>query len=104
MMCAYSGAKGAVTALARSVAVHCKRNGYRIRCNSIHPDGIWTPMTQALVPNLDPVALGIGTDPMARMCQPEDVANLVLFLASDASRFINGAELRVDNAQLISGL
>ena len=104
MMCAYSGAKGAVTALARSVAVHCKHNGYRIRCNSIHPDGIWTPMTQALVPDLDPAALGIGTDPMARMCQPEDVANLVLFLASDASRFINGAELRIDNAQLISGL
>jgi 3(or 17)beta-hydroxysteroid dehydrogenase len=104
MMCAYSGAKGAVTALTRSVAVHCKRNGYRIRCNSIHPDGIWTPMTQALVRDLDPAALGIGTDPMARMCQPEDVANLVLFLASDASRFINGAELRIDNAQLISGL
>ncbi|KWR91095.1 SDR family oxidoreductase [Cupriavidus sp. IDO] len=104
MMCAYSGAKGAVTALMRSVAVHCKRNGYRIRCNSIHPDGVWTPMTQALVPDLDPATLGIGTDPMARMCQPEDVANLVLFLASDASRFINGAELRIDNAQLISGL
>ncbi|CAG9176817.1 glucose 1-dehydrogenase [Cupriavidus pinatubonensis] len=104
MMCAYTGSKGAVTALTRSVAVHCKEQGHRIRCNSIHPDGIWTPMTQALVPDLDPVALGIGTDPMARMCNPEDVANLVLFLASDASRFINGAELRIDNAQLISSL
>lgn len=103
-MCAYSASKGAVTALTRSVAVHCKNSGYRIRCNSIHPDGIWTPMTQSLVPNLDPVALGIGDNPMARMCMPEDVANLVLFLASDESRFVNGAELRIDNAQLISGI
>lgn len=104
MMCAYTGSKGAVTALARSVAVHCKRSGYRIRCNSIHPDGIWTPMTQALMPDLDPAALGIGSDPMARMCDPQDVANLVLFLASDESRFVNGAELRIDNAQLVSSL
>ncbi len=104
MMCAYTGSKGAVTALTRSVAVHCKRSGYRIRCNSIHPDGIWTPMTQALMPDLDPVALGIGHDPMARMCDPQDVANLVLFLASDESRFVNGAELRIDNAQLVSSL
>ncbi|MNN33350.1 3-beta-hydroxysteroid dehydrogenase [compost metagenome] len=103
-MCAYSASKGAVTALTRSVAVHCKNSGYRIRCNSIHPDGIWTPMTQALVPDLDPAALGIGDNPMARMCMPEDVANLVLFLTSDESRFINGAELRIDNAQLISGI
>jgi 3(or 17)beta-hydroxysteroid dehydrogenase len=103
-MCAYSASKGAVTALTRSVAVHCKNSGYRIRCNSIHPDGIWTPMTQALVPGLDPAALGIGDNPMARMCMPEDVANLVLFLASDESRFVNGAELRIDNAQLISGI
>ncbi len=103
-MCSYSSSKGAVTALTRSVAVHCKQQGYRIRCNSVHPDGIWTPMTQALVPDLDPAALGIGDNPMARMCMPEDVANLVLFLASDESRFINGAELRIDNAQLISGI
>jgi 3(or 17)beta-hydroxysteroid dehydrogenase len=103
-MCAYSGSKGAVTALTRSVAVHCKQQGYRIRCNSVHPDGIWTPMTQAMLPDLDPVALGVGDNPMARMCMPEDVANLVLFLASDESRFINGAELRIDNAQLISGI
>ena len=103
-MCAYSSSKGAVTALTRSVAVHCKQQGYRIRCNSVHPDGIWTPMTQAMVPDLDPVALGIGDNPMARMCMPEDVANLVLFLASDESGFINGAELRIDNAQLISGI
>jgi len=41
---------------------------------------------------------------MQRMCHPRDVANLVLFLASDESRFINGAELRIDNAQTIMGV
>lgn len=49
-------------------------------------------------------ASGIGRDPMARMCDPQDVANLVLFLASDESRFVNGAERRIDNAQLIASL
>jgi 3(or 17)beta-hydroxysteroid dehydrogenase len=38
------------------------------------------------------------------MCLPEDIANLVLFLASDESRFINGSEYRIDNAQLIMGI
>ncbi|WP_259344649.1 SDR family oxidoreductase [Pseudomonas aeruginosa] len=42
-MCACSASKGAVAALTRSVAVHCKHSGYRIRCNSIHPDGVWPP-------------------------------------------------------------
>jgi 3(or 17)beta-hydroxysteroid dehydrogenase len=104
MMCAYTGSKGTVTALTRNVAAHCKRSNYRIRCNSIHPDGIWTPMTQAMMPGLDRAELGVGTDPMARMCDPADVANLVLFLASDESRFINGAELRIDNAQLVCSI
>jgi 3(or 17)beta-hydroxysteroid dehydrogenase len=45
-----------------------------------------------------------GAEPMQRMCHPRDVANLVLFLASDESRFINGAELRIDNAQTIMGV
>ena len=39
-------------------------------------------------------------DPMARMCLPQDIANLILFLASDESRFINGAQLSIDNGQL----
>ena len=38
---------------------------------------------------------------MARMAKPEDIANLVLFLASDESRFINGAEMRIDNGYLM---
>lgn len=98
--CAYSASKGSVTALTRSVAAHCKQHGYKIRCNSIHPDGILTPMVANLMTDVDPAAMIAKGDPMARMCLPQDIANLVLFLASDESRFINGAELRIDNGQL----
>ncbi|WP_454737298.1 SDR family oxidoreductase [Cupriavidus necator] len=103
--CAYSASKGAVAALTRSVAGHCKQAGYKIRCNSIHPDGILTPMTAAFLPGGATAMPEVeGMDPMSRMCHPRDVANLVLFLASDESRFINGAELRIDNAQTIMGV
>lgn len=104
LFCAYSASKGAVAAMTRSVALHCKQQGYRIRCNSVHPDGINTPMTQALTGGQPIPQETLDADPLNRMCAPRDIANLVLFLASDESRFINGSELRVDNAQLISGL
>jgi len=102
---AYSASKGAVTALTRSVAAHCRAQLYPIRCNSVHPDGIMTPMVMTTK------RLGSGKpgyirekDPkqiMARMAKPEDIANLVLFLASDESRFVNGAEMRIDNGYLM---
>lgn len=104
MFCAYSASKGAVAAMTRSIALHCKQQGYRIRCNSVHPDGINTPMTQALTGGQAIPQETLDQDPMNRMCAPRDIANVVLFLASDESRFVNGAEIRVDNAQLISGL
>jgi len=104
--CAYSASKGAVAALTRSIAAHCRMNLYKIRCNSIHPDGIATPMVTGLhqtmpkgkhsaVRMMDPKQMH------ARFAQPIDIANLVLFLASDESRFINGAELRIDNGYLM---
>jgi 3(or 17)beta-hydroxysteroid dehydrogenase len=106
--CAYSASKAAVAGLTRSVAAHCRAQLYKVRCNSIHPDGIATPMvfnlhanqkgaptSQAHVREKDPRQL------QARFCQPQDIANLVLFLASDESRFINGAEMRIDNGYLM---
>lgn len=102
---AYSASKGAVTTLTKSVAAHCKAQLYPIRCNSIHPDGILTPMVMTTkrlgsskpgyIREKDPKQL------MTRMAKPEDIANLVLFLASDESRFMNGAELRIDNGYLM---
>jgi 3(or 17)beta-hydroxysteroid dehydrogenase len=95
---AYSAAKGSVTALTNSVAIHCRSAGYRIRCNSIHPDGVLTPMVLPLLGNPDPATVSYDADPSTRFCDPSDVANLVLFLISDESRFISGAQLRITNA------
>jgi len=95
---AYSASKGSVTSLTRSVAVHCRSAGYRIRCNSIHPDGVLTPMTLPLLGDPDPLTVSYDADPTSRFCLTSDVANLVLYLISDESRFVNGAQLRITNA------
>jgi 3(or 17)beta-hydroxysteroid dehydrogenase len=97
---AYSAAKGAVRAMTKSIAVHCQMNKYNIRCNSIHAGAIETPMVAQASKELgmdmsayDQMPSGLG--------KPEDVANLVLYLASDESRFVNGTELVIDNALVI---
>ncbi len=94
---AYGAAKGAVRSMSKALAVHCQMNGYNIRVNSLHPGAIDTAMVaqsaQELgvenIEDLSPV-VGVG--------QPEDVANVVLFLSSDESRFVNGSEILIDNA------
>jgi 3(or 17)beta-hydroxysteroid dehydrogenase len=106
VFCAYAASKGAVTAMTRSIAAHCKQQGYRIRCNTVHPDGIFTPMTAPYFGDAEStrIALEQGIDPQGRMALPEDIADLVLFLASDEARFINGSEYRIDNGNLIMGV
>lgn len=104
---AYSASKGAVAALTRSAALHCRKSGYPVRVNSVHPDGIATPMSNAMLPpGIDPAVMLF--DPKrnrgGRACLPEQVASVLLFLASDDSRHVSGAELRVDNAILGMGL
>lgn len=83
---AYAAAKGAIRSLSQSVAAHCVEKGYPIRCNAVFPGVMATPLVIAVVGENYP---GAG--------QPDDVANMVLFLASDESRFVNGAEFVVDN-------
>ena len=102
---AYSASKGSVAALTRVVAAHCRKEKNHVRCNSVHPDGVMTPMTMASFPaGIDPINFTIDRDPMNRMCQPEDVAAAVAFLASDEARAINGIELRVDSGQFIMSI
>jgi 3(or 17)beta-hydroxysteroid dehydrogenase len=102
---AYCGSKGAIAALTRAVAADCRRKKYRIRCNSIHPDGVMTPMTAASYPaGVDPARFTIDADPMNRACQPEDVAAAIVFLATDEARAINGIELRVDSGQFVMSI
>jgi len=101
---AYAMAKGAIESLTRSVAVHCANNKYNIRCNSVHPAGILTPMVEAIGPKVmgrdDLRPSSEGPAPSA-LGEPDDIANTVLFLASEESKFINGAAIRVDNAKSV---
>lgn len=103
---AYCAAKGAIEAYTRAVAVHCglKKNG--VRCNSIHPSGIATPMV-ASVPDKMNAKFGASPNqdaPVSKTGEPIDIAYAALYLASDESKFINGAQLRVDNAMsVVSG-
>ncbi len=95
---AYSAAKGAVRSMTKSVAVMCQEKGYKIRCNSVHPGSIETPMVQHAEgrPGEARTVPG-GVLKPGTSGHPEDVAAMVLFLASDESRFINGSEMVVDN-------
>lgn len=105
-LAAYGASKGAVRQLTKSVAAHCGRRGYRIRCNSVHPGLIETQMGDKVM------GLG-GADPaqtketrrravpLGELGRPEDVASCILFLASDDSRYVTGAELVVDGGYTI---
>lgn len=98
---AYSSAKGAIESLTRSVAVHCARNNYKIRCNSVHPAGILTPMVEAVLRKAQGVPDDEPLPPAPQLGEPDDIANTVLFLASDESKYISGAAIRVDSAKSV---
>lgn len=100
---AYSAAKGAVRSLTKSVAMHCQQKGYGIRCNSVHPASIETPMVQGAMGRPgEEHKVPEGILPAGSIGAPKDVANLILYLASDESRFVTGAEILVDNGLTIT--
>ena len=100
---AYSAAKGAVRSMTKSIAVHCQTEGYGIRCNSVHPGSIETPMVQFATgrEGETPIDIPKGALPLESSGAPQDVANLVLYLASDESRFMTGSEIMLDNGLII---
>jgi len=99
-LAAYSASKGGVRLLTKSVALHCARKGYNIRCNSVHPSFADTPMLQGMIAaarNPEKLASGFtAASPLGRLAQPIEIARTILFLASDESAFTTGAELVVD--------
>lgn len=104
---AYSASKAAVSTLTKSVALHCAANGYAIRCNSVHPGAIETPMFHRYIdmggPDRDATRkLFEGHHPLGRIGKPDDIAYAVLYLASDESGFVTGEELCVDGGNVIS--
>ena len=99
-LAAYNSSKGAVRMLTKSVALHCARAGYGIRCNSIHPTFIETPMLESMIrASPDPEKARqtlVRQVPLRRIGKPDDVANMIVYLASDESTFVTGTEMVID--------
>lgn len=116
---AYCASKGAVRLFTKAAAVECGALGLKIRVNSVHPGIIDTPIWQKSITRmtetmaaetsaaltaasggnaLDPNVIALGAAPMARAGRPEEVAELIVFLASDASSYISGQEHVIDGA------
>ena len=101
---AYASSKAAVRNHTKSVALYCAEQGLNIRCNSIHPAAVLTPMWEPM--------LGTGPDRQARMAafvadtplrrfgDPDEVAALAVMLASDEAAYMTGAELNIDGGLL----
>ena len=98
----YCASKGAVRMLTKSIAMHGAR--YGVRCNSVHPSFIDTPMVADLSRAMGD-AMGdadkareqlVKASPMGRLGRADEVAAMVVYLASDESKFVNGAELVID--------
>jgi len=97
---AYSASKGGVTMLTKSVALSCAGRGLNIRCNSMHPTYVDTEMLDPiaeLFESRDAMRAGMAESvPMGRLATPRDIANAILFLASDESAMVTGSAMVVD--------
>ena len=91
---AYGAAKGGVRIMSKSIAVEGAADN--IRCNSVHPGVIWTNMQAQATGLSKPQPVAPERVPMGRMGEPQDIANCVLYLASDESNYVSGAEFTVD--------
>ena len=104
---AYASSKAAVRNHTKSVALYCAQQGLDIRCNSIHPAAIMTPMWEAMLPGeQDPavrdaaISAFVKDTPMQRFGDIREVAEVALLLASDEARYMTGAEITIDGGLL----
>ncbi len=93
---AYGASKGAVRQFTKTVALDCARKGYKVRCNSVHPGIILTAMGESVLPHDQRRERIRKRVPIGEFGQPEDIAYGILYLISDESRFVTGAELVID--------
>ena len=91
---AYTATKGALTLLTKSIATRYAKDN--IRCNSVHPSTVDTPLVQAVLKDPPRRAERFGEIPLGRIATTADVASAFVFLASDEASFINGAVFPVD--------
>lgn len=101
---AYASSKAAVRNHTKSVALYCAGQGLNIRCNSIHPAAVLTPMWEPMLgdgPDREARAAAMVADtPMRRFGEPAEVAALAVLLASDEAAYMTGAELTIDGGIL----
>ena len=101
---AYAASKAAIRNHTKTVALYCAEQGYPIRCNSIHPGAILTPMWDAMLGEgkaREQAIEAIASDvPLGVMGTTEDVAYAALYLASDEAKYVTGIELNIDGGIL----
>ncbi|TGN44837.1 SDR family oxidoreductase [Paracoccus liaowanqingii] len=104
MAAAYAASKAAIRNHTKTVALYCAGQGLAIRCNSIHPAAIMTPMWEPMLGNgpdrAAREAAMVADTPMRRFGRAEEVAALAVMLASDEAAYMTGAELTIDGGIL----
>jgi len=101
MQAAYSATKGGIAMLTKTAAVDCARRGYKVRINSIHPGYTDTKLVRKALDSLGPKAAEFSATlmkaiPAGRLADPAEIAQPILFLASDDTSYVIGSELIVD--------
>lgn len=101
---AYAASKAAIRNHSKTVALYCAQQGWQIRCNSIHPAAILTPMWEAMLgdgPDREARMQALVADtPLQRFGLPEEVAAVAVMLASDEARYVTGTEVTIDGGLL----
>lgn len=99
---AYSASKGGVRTMTKAIALDCADRQTGVRVNSIHPGFVATPMVATATGAMPEevaasyAARTVGQTPMGRIGEPDDIGDVIAFLASDASRYMTGSEVVVD--------
>ena len=104
-LAAYNAAKAGVTLLTKSVALHCAEQRYGIRCNSVHPGVIRTPILDKVMAQVpDPQALMAGfiaQHPIGHLGDTADIADIVHYLVGPRAKFMTGSEFVVDGGLIL---
>lgn len=93
---AYDASKGAVRLLTKEVALYCAQQRYNVRCNSIHPGIVATPMVEEHLATSSLARPEEWEQPDGRRITPEEVAGMIAWLASSEATFVTGAEYTID--------